>query len=453
MTINALDRSAPPVAGPLADFHPPRFRRTRLVNGLELVLAPRDGVPLIELMLLLPAGGELNPLDRAGLAALTVALIDEGTQHRTGLEIAIHLERLGAVLGTNCDWDAARIEASALEEHLPELLRVVAEVAREPSFPAAEVERLRRQTLAEILRRPDHPPRLADRALAAALYPRTPFAELLPGSQASVEAISRDELVAFHAAHYRPAPAQLVLCGSFDEKRASEDAERLFADWQAPALPAGPETSPVALAETTTVTVVDLPRAPQTELRVGHIGVPRTHRDRTRLGVLNAILGGKFTSRLNLNLRERHGFTYGVSSRFVDRRSAGPFVVATSVANDVAAAALCETLTELRRIRDQPVSATELEETRSYLRGVFPYTFQTVSGHIARLADLAQFGLPDDYFETALREVATTTVEDIHRLAGAHLRPETAAIVAVGPASALTPQLEGFGDVRVVTAE
>jgi len=186
---------------------------------------------------------------------------------------------------------------------------------------------------------------------------------------------------------------------------------------------------------------------------LGHIGVSRVHPDRTRLGVLNALLGGKFTSRLNLNLRERHGFTYGVSSRFVDRRSDGPFVVATSVANDVAGAAVTETLRELEHLREEPVSKSELEETKSYLLGVFPYTFQTVAGHISRLADLALFGLPDDYFETALAEVSSMTVGHVHRLAKEHLRPDVAAIVAVGPAATLAPQLEAFGDVRVVAAD
>ncbi|MGH7338550.1 MAG: M16 family metallopeptidase, partial [Myxococcota bacterium] len=199
------------------------------------------------------------------------------------------------------------------------------------------------------------------------------------------------------------------------------------------------------------VIVVDRPQSAQTELRIGHVGTPRTNPDRTRLGVLNALLGGKFTSRLNLNLRERNGFTYGVNSRFVDRRGPGPFVVAAAVGNDVAGAAAAETLAELDRVRESAVSEIELDETKSYLVGVFPYTLQTNGGLLARLADLALYALPSDHLERALAEIRSTTSEQILELAQRYLTPERATIVAVGPAAALTPQLERFGAVEVRT--
>jgi zinc protease len=443
-----VDRSAPPPAAPELAFRPPPFQRLRLDSGLELVLASREGVPLVEVALLLPAGGELNPLARPGLSALTASLVDEGTRRRSGLELATRLEQLGAALGARSDWDAARVEASALADDLAELLAVVAEVAREPSFPEVEVERLRGQTLAEILRLPDHPGRLADRAIAAALYPESPFGELLQGTEPALRAVTRDEIVRFHAANYLPAGGHLVLCGAFDAAQAELLAREAFDDWRPGAARERP--APAATTAAAGVTIVDLPRAPQTELRLAHVGVPRAHPDRTRLGVLNALLGGKFTSRLNLNLRERHGYTYGVSSRFVDRRSAGPFVVATSIATDAAGAAAGEVLAELRRLRDEPVGEEELGETRSYLRGVFPYTFQTVSGYLARLTDLALFELPDDHFETALAAITTTRVDDVARLARTHLRPEEMHIAAAGPATVLAPQLARFGTVKVV---
>jgi zinc protease len=446
-------RSTPPSPGPEPEFRPPPFHRLHLDNGLELVLASRDGVPLVEAVLLLPAGGDRNPLDRPGLSALTAAVVDEGTRRRSGLELAARLERLGAGLAATADWDSVRLAASALAGDLEELLSVLAEVAREPSFPADQVERLRAQTLAEILRLPDHPGRLADRALAAALYPGSPYGELLQGTAAALRATTRDELVAFHAAHFRPAAGHLVLCGELDPDRVARVAGADFGDW----LPefdavAVPSASP-APGSRAGVTIVDLPRAPQTELRIGHVGVPRTHRDRTRLGVMNALLGGKFTSRLNLNLRERHGYTYGVSSRFVDRHGAGPFVVSTSVANDVAGAATAEVLAELRRLREEPVGEEELAETRAYLRGVFPYTFQTVTGHLARLADLALYALPDDHWPSALAEIATTSPDHLGRLAREHLRPEEVHLAAAGPAVALAPQLEQFGPLTIVAAE
>lgn len=449
----SVNRARPPAAFAAPAFLPPGFLRQRADGGLGLVLAPRDGVPLVEATLLLPAGGERNPLARPGLASLTAALVDEGTRRRSGLELATDLESLGASLTAGADWDAARLSVSVLAEHLETALTALAEVAREPVFPPAEVDRLRAQTLAEIDRRRDRPGRLADRELAATLYPGTPFGELLQGTANGVAAIDRDEIAGFHADHYLPAPGHLVLGGAIVPQRAEELVRRQFASWEGGVLATPVPVDPLPPRRGAVVRLVDLPRAAQTELRIGHIGVPRTHRDRTRLGVLNALFGGKFTSRLNLNLRERHGFTYGVSSRFVDRRTAGPFVIATAVANDVAGAAVGEVLGEMRKIRDHPVASSELDETRSYLLGVFPYTFQTVAGQVARLADLALHELPDDHFERALAEIAAVGADDLQRLAAEHLRPDDVAIIAAGPADQLLSQLQDFGKIEVVTPD
>ena len=194
--------------------------------------------------------------------------------------------------------------------------------------------------------------------------------------------------------------------------------------------------------------IVDRPAAAQTELRLAHAGVPRTHPDRTRLGLLNAMLGGKFTSRLNLNLRERHGFTYGASSRFVDRRGPGPFVISAAVGNDVAGAAAREALGELERLVAEPPSAAELDESKSYLLGVFPYTLQTASDVLSRLGELTLWGLADDHYDRALARVAATTPEELLELARRHLRPDRLTVIAVGPAASLAPQLAPLGELE-----
>ncbi len=195
------------------------------------------------------------------------------------------------------------------------------------------------------------------------------------------------------------------------------------------------------------VIVVDRPDSAQTELRLGHVGVARTHPERARLTLLNALLGGKFTSRINLNLRERNGFTYGASTRFVDRRSPGPFVVSAAVATGVAGAATREVLGELERIRSEPVAAEELEETKSYLIGVFPYTLQTVGGLLGRLEELAIYGLPDDHFDRSIAQIEDAGEAKLLELARAHIRPAEMLIVAAGPAAELVPQMSPFGDV------
>jgi zinc protease len=444
--MSAPDRSHPPEPGERRPFRFPEFRREHLGNGLELVLVPRREIPLVEVLLQLPAGSDRNPLERPGLAALTAALVDEGTAERSGPEVAATVERLGGSLATRADWNSAGIEAGALARDLATALDLVAEVARHPSFPAAELDRLRRQALAELLRRQDQPAVLAEEAQSRALYAGTPYGALLLGDEAALESLTRDEVVAFHAACYRPSRAALLVAGDFDPETARRRVEDCLGGWDGDPPPPPAPIRPDSRGRR--VILVDRPAAAQTELRIAQVGVPRTHPDRTRLGLLNAILGGKFTSRLNLNLRERHGFTYGVSSRFVDRRGPGPFVISAAVANDVAGAAAREALAEVDRLRSEPVGEDELAETRDYMLGVFPYTLQTHADVLGRLAELTLWGLPDDHYERALAEVASTTAADLLDLARRHLRPEEAILVAVGPEALLRPQLEGFGAVE-----
>jgi zinc protease len=200
------------------------------------------------------------------------------------------------------------------------------------------------------------------------------------------------------------------------------------------------------------VIVVDRPGAAQTELRVGHVGVPRGHSDRAGLGFLNAILGGKFTSRINLNLRERLGITYGAHSRFVDRRSAGPFVVSCALSNEAVGLGAREILGELTRLREEPIADREIEETRSYLLGVFPYGLQTVEGLAARLRDIAIHDLPLDHTERVIDTYRAIDGTELTRLARAHLAPRSSLVVAAGPADVIAPQLEAIAPPRIVPA-
>lgn len=411
---------------------------------------PRTKFPAFDARLVLRAGGDRNPADRPGLAALVAALLDEGSRRRSGLELAAAVERLGAELTVRADWDRAEVRVRALSEDLSAVLDLVAEVALEPSFPPREVDRIRRQTLAEIDRRRDRPGRLADEAFAGLLYPGTVFGHPLGGDRSSVEAVTREEIEAFHRSWYDPGTACVSIVGRFDGDPAARLAASLGVSTGRPpeAVPETPASANERPGHGVRILLLDRPEAAQAELRLGHVGVARSHPDRTLLGVLNAVLGGKFTSRLNLSLRERHGITYGVHSRFVDRRSAGPFVVAAAVANESVGLAVGEILAELRRLQDEPIPETELAETRDYLTGVFPYTLQTSAGLAARIADLALHGLPDDDVERAQREIAESTPGPIQELARRHLRPEAATIVVEGPAATIGPQLGSFGEME-----
>jgi zinc protease len=443
-----LDRSVPPPpAGRMRPFHFPPFLRHKLPNGLEVLAARLEGVPLVSLELVAPAGGQEDPLGKEGLAALTAGVIDEGTRRRSSLEIAAHVERLGGYFVAGVDWDEGYIATGLLSRHIQSGLELLAEVATEPTFPEAEIERLRKQRLTELMRRDQDPGQLAEDRLAAVVYRGTVYDHPLTGLPQSLAALTREDLVGFYQSYYTRAGSKLIAVGDLDPEALIRDAEALFA-----ALPAGPpeqrEVRPTPLSGIE-IYVVDRPGSAQTELRIGHAGVPRTDPDYIPLIVLNTLLGGKFTSRINLNLRERHGYTYGASSRFTPRRGPGPFIVDAAVATESAGAAAVETLAELRRIREDLVEPSELEETLSYVTGVFPYTFQTASDLAKRLETLSVYGLPDDYFERYLERLPTITREEIRTVARRHLHPDHVAVVAVGPAEALVPQLESLGEVTV----
>jgi zinc protease len=458
MTTTAIDRSAPPPSGEVHPFRFPRFVRGRLPSGVSAYAARLPGVPLASVELLVAAGAQHDPAGREGLATLTAGLLDEGAAGRDAMEIAGGIERLGGQIATGADWDSGYAGILLLSRHLEAGLRLVSEVATAPTFPEAEVERLRRQRLTELLRRRHQPAAVADEQLAAAIYRGTVYAHSPLGTEAAISSLRRDEILDFYRRRYRLPEAILIAVSDLDPETllAAAGAALAAPPTVSAATGAGPWEPPdirPAPLPGLRVVVIDRAGAAQTELRLGHAAVPRAHPDFTTLTFLNTLLGGKFTSRINLNLRERHGYTYGASTRFSGRLGPGPFVVSAAVATESAGAAAREVLSELRRIRDEPVTREEMEETRSYMLGVFPYTVQSMGDLARRLADLAVYGLPDDHYDRYLRAIASLSRADVQEAARRHLDPDRLAIVAVGPSDALRGQLEELGEVVVRFAD
>jgi zinc protease len=361
-------------------------------------------------------------------------------------------EQLGGYLASGADWDVGYLATGLLSQHRAAGLELLAEIVGSPTFPASEVERVRRLRLTEILRRSQDPSSLADDRFHAEVYRGTVYAHSLLGDEESISRLDRDSILSFYRGHYGLAGSALIAVGDLDPEELLREVEAAFSSGPEAVAPAPPEIRPTPLPGIS-VHVVDRPGAAQTELRLGHVGVPRTHPDYIPLIVLNTLFGGKFTSRINLSLRERHGFTYGASSRFVARLGPGPFVVSAAVETASTGAAAREVLHELRRIREAPVEPDELAETRSYIVGVFPYTMQTIGDVAKRLETLTVYGLPDDYYPRYLDRVADLTREELLEAARRHLDPERIAVVAVGPAEVLEPQLAGLGPVTVWSAQ
>ncbi len=443
------DRSRPPEPGRPSGFEFPAFRQRRLDNGLQILAARSPRVPLTSLQILIPAGGQYDTLDLSGLASLHGSLLDEGTERRTSLEIARLVEGLGGSAGSGAGWNMAFVEVVTLARHLDSGRELLAEMVRSPGFPRDEIDRLRQQLEAEMLRRKGDPSALAGRFFAAAVYRGTVYGQPLIGTEEGLGRLDREALLSFYRGHVGPGGSTVIAVGDLDPEAEIGRIESAFGDWRPEASqPVLPVIEPPQV-EHTEVHVVDRPGAAQIQLQLGHASVPRAHPDFPRILLLNAIFGGKFTSRINLNLREKHGFTYGAHSFFTRRQGPGPFAVTVAVATDVAGAAVEQLLLEMRRIREQPVSRDELAETQDYLVGVFPYTLQTIGDLAKRLEAIAVFDLPLDYFDSYPATLYDVSCDDLLETARRHLHPDRLVIVAVGPAETLVPQLEGFGPVTV----
>jgi predicted Zn-dependent peptidase len=445
------DRPAP--AAPRS-YHFPRFEQRRLANGLRLVVAPVTKLPLITAVALVEAGATQEPVGKEGVATLTAQMLLEGAAGLDGAALADRFERIGASVEAYADWDVAAVTLSALCTRLPESLALVRDLLRAPTFPEREVARLRDERLAELLQQLAEPRGLADEQFSHALYePNARYALPTDGTTSTVGALTASDVRAFYAERYQPAAVTLVFAGDVTMDQVVKLAEPLFGDW-AGAPPTDRRSAPDAAQPGRLLRVVAKDDAPQSEVRVGHVGLPRSTPDYFDVMVMNAVLGGLFSSRINLNLRETHGYTYGAFSSFDWRRAAGPFVVNTAVKSDVTGDAVREILSEIERIRREAISEDELALATSYLDGVFPIRYETTGAIAGALASLIVHGLPEDYYDRYREHVRSVTTSGVLRAAREHLHPDRLRVLVVGdPAIVKAPLSEVTGmPADVVTA-
>ena len=442
----AVDRTQAPEPGPVRPFDFPRVRRRRLdgADAPELVTARHGQVPLVTAEVVVEGGAAAEGSEQAGIARLTSAALEAGTEVRDEEALAWELEHLGVDLDTSANWDAASVGITVHVDRLEPAMELLAEIVRRPAFPADPVERIRDEQLADILQRTKEPRALASDAAARFIFAdHVPYGRPILGRRETVREMGPDELRAFHGARYRAGSAAILVTGAVDHDRAREVVENHFGDWRGdPAAHSPFDVEP--RVEETRIFLVHRPGAVQSEIRMGHVGVGRHHQDYFPLVVMNTILGGSFTSRLNMSLREKHGFTYGARSSFAFRRRPGPFTVDVAVASDVTARAIEVALDEIRQLRGGGPTEDELDSARDYLRGVMPLKLQTTAQVASRLSELVVFDLPDDYFDTTRDRIAGVTAEDVERVANEQIRPDRLAVVVVGDAEQIEEPLRAL---------
>jgi predicted Zn-dependent peptidase len=458
--VSRVDRSRLPVPGADRPFHFPRIFSRRLGNGLELRAVTHRAVPVVALALLVRGGSSVDPPAAHGLVSITAGLIDEGSRGQSALDIADRVARIGGELDVDVGMDAVLIGLTTLDRFLDTGLGLVHEIVTEPTLANDDFNRIRNLRLERLRQMKDHAGAMAERAFARVVFRDHPYGHLSIGSEAALNAMTVDDVRALHAAMFTPEGATLIVVGDRPEEELLDRAESIFGIWRAPghgmpvnreaALLPPPDQPEVRLA------TVSRPGAAQSELRIGHACAARSTPDYHALLILNTILGGDFVSRLNSNLREEKGFTYGVRTGFNLRRGIGPFVMQTSVGTDVTAPALSEAWKEIRDIAaTRPATDAEVAQAFAAVSKGYPRGFET-AGQVARsVAQLALHGLPDSYFEQFVPKLAQVTAHDVTRAAQRYLDPSKMATVIVGDLDKIAASLPGLGlgPHRVLTVD
>ena len=437
-------RSQPPGPGPAPRLSLPVPRIFTLQNGLTVYLVERHDLPIVSANMIVLSGSDRNPPHLPGLASFTAEMLDEGTGTLSALQIAARTEQLGAYLATGSTTDISYLVLRSLKRTLADALDLAADLILKPEFPEGEVERVRNDRITHIRQQKDAPNSLSTKAFYNAIYGSDhPYGYTEIGTEKSNLAVTRKELIGFWRAGYAPQHSALVIAGDVTPDEAMRFAEDRFGTWGGTGRQVLEAVGATSMGRR--IILVHKPGAPQTVLRIGHVGVERAHPDYVPIEVMNTILGGLFSSRINLNLRERHGFTYGASSSFAFRRGRGPFVVATGVRPDAAGPAVGEIFGEIERMRNSRPTDEELVLAKDSMARSLPGQFETTPDAASSIGQLYVHNLPSDYYRTLPERIQEVTVEQVQKAARAHLKPEELVVVAVGDREEVEPQLAKLG--------
>ena len=439
---NETFRRQPPAPLAPRPLNLPTLEETTLGNGLRVVFVEQRRLPLISLRLAFRTGDAHDPPELPGLTDVMAVMLNEGTETRTSKEIADETARIGATLSAGSNSDYMTVAASALTRFAGEILELLADVVLRPSFPEDELELTKQNALQNLIAQRGQPSFLANERMARVIYGAHPYAVVSPTPE-SIGAITRARLAEFHRTAFIPNNAVLFVGGDFDRAQVLALVEQLFGAWPAGTVQAAAFPAPPARARRTAY-IVDRPGSAQSNIVIANPGITRTHPDYFPLLLMHTVLGANASSRLFMNLREEKGYTYGAYTNLDARREAGTFRATAEVRTPVTGASLKEFFHEFARIRDELVSEQEAQDAKAYLTGIFPIRLETLDGLVDQLIQIKMFDLPDDYLQTYRERVQAVTRADVQRAARAYVTPDTAAVVVVGDAAAITGQVREY---------
>ena len=435
-------RNTIPPPGPAPQINLPLPKIFELANGMKLYFVEDHSLPVASASFVDLAGADANPPDKPGLAGFAARMLMEGTASRSSTQIANDADQLGAQLRSRAGTDSANVSIEVLSNQSAPALDLLGDVVQHPAFQREEVERIRKERLGDIVQEADDPIQSSIRVGPMILYGKHPYGYPATGTKASVQEISRDDLSQFWAAHYGPANSALVVAGDLTESDARKLADQYFGKWQSAGKVAAPPIPPAPEAPTRRIVIVDKPGSPQTVLLAFGVGLPRTAANYPSVEIMNNILGGLFSSRINMNLREKNGFTYGAFSQFLYYRGVGPFIAGGLVRTDVTAPAARELFFELERMRTEPPTAAELSGSQQFSLQSLPGQFETLNNISRQVGDLFVYKFPADYFRNLPAQYRAVTPDDVKKAALQTVHPKNFSILAVGDRAKIQPELE-----------
>ncbi len=439
--MSLLDLTKRPAPQPPPELHLPAIEKHTLSNGLSVWLVEKHTLPSIAFNLIVNAGTDRDPSALPGLASITAEMMESGSATMTALTIADRLDFIGAVMSIRAGLDATSAFLHTLTKHLDEALTVFGEVVSSPTFPEEELERTRSQRLTSLLQQRDRASYVANVAFNRIVYGAHPYGNDPSGTEESLRSIRREDLTLFYNSFYRPEASTLIVVGDVRGAELLPRLETALAGWQH-GVHSADDLPPVPPPDKRKVFLVDKPGASQSEIRIGRPGLPRSTPDYFPLIVMNRILGGQFSSRINLNLRERNGYTYGAGSYFRFARKEGPFVVSGGFISAKTDRAIAELITEISQVHAEGLTVEEIEFSKKGISGSFALTFETPMQIATALQSIALYGLPDNYYNEYVKNVGQVTREDVKRVARLYLDVSAMAVVVVGDVKEIRPGIE-----------